>query len=79
MNTPQLPVGMDNSHISITHLTTTSSSMPVSDMMPPRHPHPLKEVTEVWHMAHFWVSNGRCTMHGSPMGRSEGSSRRWTG
>ena len=22
---------------------------------------------------------GRCTMPGSPMGRSEGSSRRWTG
>ena len=43
MNTPQLPVGMDHSHISIIHLTTTSSSMPVSDMMPPRHPHPLKE------------------------------------
>ena len=43
MNTPQLPVGMDDSHISIIHLTTTSSSMPVSDMMPPRHPHPLKE------------------------------------
>ena len=36
-------------------------------------------VTEVWHMAHFWVSYGRCTMPGSPMGRSEGSSRRWTG
>ena len=43
MNTPQLPVGMDHSHISIIHLTTTSSSMPVSDMMPPRHLHPLKE------------------------------------
>ena len=38
--------------------------------------HPL---TEVWHMAHFWVSYGRCTMPGSPMGRSEGSSRCWTG
>ena len=37
------------------------------------------KVTEVWHMAHFWVSYGRCTMPGSPMGRSEGSSRRWTG
>ena len=36
-------------------------------------------VTEVWHMSHFWVSYGRCTMPGSPMGRSEGSSRRWTG
>ena len=36
-------------------------------------------ITEVWHMAHFWVSYGRCTMPGSPMGRSEGSSRRWTG
>ena len=36
-------------------------------------------LTEVWHMAHFWVSYGRCTMPGSPMGRSEGLSRRWTG
>ena len=32
--------------------------------------------TEVWHMAHFWVSYGRCTMPGSPMGQSEGFSRR---
>ena len=36
-------------------------------------------VTEVWHMAHFWVSYGRCTMTGSSMGRSEGLSRRWAG
>ena len=36
-------------------------------------------VTEVWHMAHFWVSYGRCTMPGSPMGRSEGFSRCWAG
>ena len=36
-------------------------------------------LTEVWHMAHFWVSYGRCTMPGSPMGRSEGLSRCWTG
>ena len=33
-------------------------------------------LTEVWHMTHFWVSYGRCTMPGSPMGRSEGLSRR---
>ena len=31
-------------------------------------------LTEVWHMAHFWVSYGRCTIHGSPIGRSEGLS-----
>ena len=37
----------------------------------------LNFVTEVWHMAHFWVSYGRCTMPGSPMGWSEGLSRRW--
>ena len=43
MNTPQLPVGMDHSHISIIHLTTTSLSTPVSGMMPPRHLHPLRE------------------------------------
>ena len=36
-------------------------------------------VAEVWHMAHFWVSYGRCTLPGSPMGRSERLSRRWTG
>ena len=38
-----------------------------------------QEQTEVWHMAHFWVSYGICTMPGSPMRWSEGSSRRWTG
>ena len=43
MNTPQLPVGMDHPHISIIHPTIFSFSMPVSDMMPPRHLHPLKE------------------------------------
>ena len=37
------------------------------------------KVTEVWHMAHFWVLYGRCTMPGSSMGRSEGLSRRWSG
>ena len=31
-------------------------------------------VTEVWHIAHFWVSYGRCTMPGLPMGWSEGQS-----
>ena len=30
--------------------------------------HHKRGVTEVWHMAHFWVSYGRCTMPGSPMG-----------
>ena len=38
-----------------------------------------RKVTEVWHMAHFWLSYGRCTMPGSPMGRSEGLSRCWAG
>ena len=51
--------------------------------LPYTHTDPMmvscKKLTEVWHMAHFWVSYGRCTMPGSPMGRSEGSSRRWTG
>ena len=41
--------------------------------------HHKRGVTEVWHMAHFWVSYGRCTMPGSPMGRSEGLSRCWAG
>ena len=36
-------------------------------------------ITEVWHIAHFWVSYGRCAMPGSPIGRSEGFSRRWAG
>ena len=36
-------------------------------------------VTEVWHMAHFWLSYGRCTMPGSPMGWSERLSRCWAG
>ena len=31
-------------------------------------------LTEVWHIAHFWVSNGNCAMPGSPMGQSEGVS-----
>ena len=29
--------------------------------------HHKRGVTEVWHMAHFWVSYGRWTMTGSPM------------
>ena len=36
-------------------------------------------LTEVSHIAHFWVSYGRCTMPGSPMGWSEGFSRCWAG
>ena len=32
-------------------------------------------LTEVWHIAHFWVSYGRCAMFGLPMGWSEGLSR----
>ena len=36
-------------------------------------------LTEFGHMAHFWMSYDRCTMTGSPMGRSEGLPRRWTG
>ena len=39
----------------------------------------VNKLTEVWHMAHFWVSYGRCTMPGSPMGRLVGLSRRWAG
>ena len=42
MNTPLLPVGMDHSHTSTIHLTTISSSMLVSDMMPPKHLHALR-------------------------------------
>ena len=31
-------------------------------------------VTEVWYIAHCWVSYGRYAPSGSPMGRSEGLS-----
>ena len=41
--------------------------------------HHKRGVTEVWHMAHFWVSYCRCTMPGSPMGWSEGLPRRYAG
>ena len=43
MNTPLQPVGMGHSHTSTIHLTTISSSMLVSDMMPPKHLLPLRE------------------------------------
>ena len=35
------------------------------------HIHLKRGVTEVWHIAHFWVSYGRCAIPGSPMGWSE--------
>ena len=38
------------------------------------HIHHKRGVTEVWHIAHFWVSYGRCAMPGLPMGQSEGLS-----
>ena len=38
---------------------------------------PFWGVTEVWHIAHFYVSYGRCSMLGLPMGWSEGKSRQW--
>ena len=41
--------------------------------------HHKRGVTEFRHMAHFWMSYGRCTMPGSTMGWSEGLSRHWTG
>ena len=34
----------------------------------------LDWLTEVWHIAHFWVSYGRCATPGLPMGQSEGLS-----
>ena len=34
----------------------------------------LNNLTEVWHIAHFWVCYGRCAMPGFPMGYSEGLS-----
>ena len=42
MNIPQPPLEMDHSQISTIHHTTTSLLMLVSDMMPPKHLHPLK-------------------------------------
>ena len=44
-----------------------------------QYPHVFFTLTEFRHMAHFWMSYGRCTIPGSPMGRSEGLPRRWTG
>ena len=32
------------------------------------HIHHKRGVTEVWHIAHFWVSYQRCATHGLPMG-----------
>ena len=32
------------------------------------------QLTEVWHIAHFWMFNGRCPTSGLPMGWSEGLS-----
>ena len=60
-----------------------NSNTPEEHRPPPLSlPHPMIEaivVTEFWPMAHFWMSYGRCTMPGSPMGRSEGLTRCWTG
>ena len=42
MNIPLPPVEMDHSHTSTIHLTTISLLMLVSDMMPPKHLHPLR-------------------------------------
>ena len=36
-------------------------------------------LTEAWHMAHLLASYVRCTIPGSPMGRSERLSRRLAG
>ena len=41
--------------------------------------HHKRGVTEVWHMAHFWVSYRRCTMPGSHMGWTKGLPRHLTG
>ena len=42
MNIPPPPVEVDHSHTLTIHLTTISLSMLVSDMMPPKHLHPLR-------------------------------------
>ena len=39
------------------------------------HIHHKRGVTEIWHIAHFRVSYGRCAMPGLPMGQLEGLSR----
>ena len=31
----------------------------------------LFKLTEVWHIAHFWMSYGRCAMQGLPIACSE--------
>ena len=42
MNIPLPPVEMDHPHTLTIHLSTISLSMLVSDMMPPKHQHPLR-------------------------------------
>ena len=57
MNIPLPPVEMDHSHTSTIHLTTISLSMLVSDMMPPKHLHPLRGemfTFEELHETHFF-------------------------
>ena len=41
------------------------------------HIHHKRGLTEVWHIACFWVSYGRCAMPGLPIGWSEGLSWQW--
>ena len=47
--------------------------------MPDSDTDSVARMTEFCHMAHFWMSYGRCTIPGSSMERSEGMPRRWTG
>ena len=54
MNIPLPLVEMDHSHITSIHLTTISLSMLVSDMMPPKHLHPLREEMSMQLLVHFF-------------------------
>ena len=51
-----------------------SNHLPCHHLHPCQLLKPTSTITEVWHIAHFWVSYGRCAMTGLPMGWSEGLS-----
>ena len=57
-----------------TLLTTVIEAQEGHDVAMCDIPNAFVQITEVWHIAHFWMSYGRCAIHGLPMGFSEGLS-----
>ena len=78
-------------HHDLIHVVILSTCHNECSLHPPALPHQphhptcqstiamLCLVTEVWRIVHFWVCYVQCIMPGSPMGWSEGLSRRWAG